>query len=335
MSFELALIVALVPPAFFLVLIWKIDKQEHEPWKYLLITVALGAACALLALVLELAVDGPIQAMFRDNIAVWIWVDNFVGVALMEEISKMLVVMLVVWRHKEFNCKFDGVVYGAAASLGFAALENVKYVMAYGLTTGIVRAFTAIPGHFIFGIFMGACIGIAKCAKYDGKRGKMNLWLLLAILVPTALHGYYDYLLTVPEYLPYDTTTLWVCYLLAMVVGAVVVIIAMAKTDRRIDLTKDGHGHELSSASPAFGTTGVGIASATTATAAKTSVAQYPAEYADPKTGQRYILATLPGYDRPMYVPVAGTASVQVATSSGTRDASGNYPLPTYDPKSR
>ena len=236
MGFEVLLAIALIPPALFLLLIWRIDKLEHEPWSLLLIVTGLGAACALLALVLEIAVDGPIAAIFDDNYAVYIIVDNFVGVALMEELSKMLVVMLVVWRHKQFNCRFDGVVYGAASSLGFAALENVKYVVAYGFETGIVRAFTAIPGHFIFGIFMGAMIGAAKCAKYDGKQGKKNLFLLLAILVPTCVHGYYDYLLSIPDYMGgAQAQSIWIVYLIAMVICAVIVIIWNAKHDRVID----------------------------------------------------------------------------------------------------
>ena len=234
MSLEVLLFIALVPPALLLFLIWKVDKLEHEPWGLLLLVVGLGAASGILALILEIALDAPIAALFESNYAVYLIADNFVGVALMEELSKMLVIMIVIWRHKQFNCRFDGIVYGAASSLGFAALENVKYVMNYGFETGIVRAFTAIPGHFIFGVFMGAMIGAAKCAKYDGKQGKKNLFLLLAILVPTLLHGYYDYLLSVPAYMG-DTEGLWVLYLLAMVIGAAILIIVGAKHDRVID----------------------------------------------------------------------------------------------------
>lgn len=243
-SIEVLLAIALIPPIFLMFLIWKVDKLEHEPIKMILITLVLGAVCAGLALVLEIAVDGPIASIFNSNYALYLIVDNFIGVALMEEISKMLVIMLVVWRHSQFNCRFDGIVYGAAASLGFAALENVKYTLAYGFGTGMVRAFTAIPGHFIFGVFMGAMIGIAKCAKYDGNQGKKNLFLFLAILIPTLLHGYYDYLLSVPAYMG-DTEMLWIAYLIAMVIGAAIVIIRGAKNDRPIDKSKGLSGEAL------------------------------------------------------------------------------------------
>ncbi|MBR3257412.1 MAG: PrsW family intramembrane metalloprotease [Eggerthellaceae bacterium] len=250
-SIEVLLAIALIPPIFLLFLIWKVDKLEHEPVKMILIVLGLGAVCAGLALVLEIAVDKPIANAFNNNPALWLVVDNFVGVALMEEISKMLVIMLVVWRHSQFNCRFDGIVYGVAASLGFAALENVKYTLTYGFQTGMIRAFTAIPGHFIFGVFMGAMIGMAKCAKYDGKHGKKNLLLFLAILLPTLIHGYYDYLLSVPGVLYIDTTTLWIGYLIAIMIAATIVIIRSAKHDRPVDKTKGYSGEPLPAATAA------------------------------------------------------------------------------------
>ena len=242
MSFEILLAVALIPPVALLIIMWRVDKLEHEPIPLLLLVAGLGALSGLLALVLEIAVDQPIANMFDSTTyAYYLIMDNFVGVALMEEISKMLVVMLVVWRHKQFNCRFDGLVYGAASSLGFAALENVKYVINYGFETGLVRAFTAIPGHLIFGIFMGAFIGMAKCSKYAGKKGKMNLQLFLAILVPTLIHGYYDYLLSVPAYMG-NAYALWIGFLIAMVIASIILIVVMAKRDRLIDPSLDVNG---------------------------------------------------------------------------------------------
>ena len=104
MSFEILLAVALIPPVALLIIMWRVDKLEHEPIPLLLLVAGLGALSGLLALVLEIAVDQPIANMFDSTTyAYYLIMDNFVGVALMEEISMMLVVMLVVWRHKQFN----------------------------------------------------------------------------------------------------------------------------------------------------------------------------------------------------------------------------------------
>jgi hypothetical protein len=45
-----------------------------------------------------------------------------------------------------FSQKFDGIVYAVFVSMGFAAIENIMYVFDYGYQTGLVRAFTAVPG---------------------------------------------------------------------------------------------------------------------------------------------------------------------------------------------
>ena len=303
MSFEILLAIALIPPIFLLFLMWRVDKLEHEPIRLLLIVAGLGALSGLLALVLEIALDGPIARMFESNYAVYLIMDNFVGVALMEELSKMLVVMLVVWRHKQFNCLFDGVVYGAASSLGFAALENVKYVMAYGFETGLVRAITAIPGHLIFGIFMGAAIGMAKCAKYDGHRGKMNFRLFLAILLPTLIHGYYDYLLSVPSWMA-DTYYLWIAYLIAIAAAAAFVVLRMAKHDRLIDPTLDVNGETKAAPTAASMPFGV-VGAPTAATQAQYGTVSYtPGAYTPgtqqasaptPQPAQTYVPQSYPG----------------------------------------
>lgn len=313
MSFEILLAVALIPPVLLLFIMWRVDKLEHEPIHLLLIVAGLGALSGLLALVLEIAVDAPIASLFdSSSYAYYLIMDNFVGVALMEELSKMLVVMLVVWRHKQFNCRFDGVVYGAASSLGFAALENVKYVINYGFETGIVRAFTAIPGHLIFGIFMGVFIGLAKCSKYAGKKGKMNLELLLAILVPTLIHGYYDYLLSVPEYMG-NAYVIWIGFLIAMVIAAIIVIIVMAKRDCLIDPSLDVNGQ------------------AKTAVAAAPAAAAMP--YAAYGTYQVPAQTQNPAIGQVTYVPGAYTPGTQaVPTQQPTPQPAQVYVPQPYQP---
>lgn len=63
------------------------------------------------------------------------------------------------------------------------------YVFKYGVATGIVRAFTAVPAHATFGILMGYFMGLAKFSK---NRMLLNLTgLFVAIL----FHGAYDFFL--------------------------------------------------------------------------------------------------------------------------------------------
>ncbi len=90
----------------------------------------------------------------------------------------------------EFNDKLDGIVYAVFISLGFAAVENVLYVLGNGYGTGIMRAVTAVPAHAVFGITMGFYFGMAKF--YEKQQYQLKL---KALFYPIVLHGIYNFIL--------------------------------------------------------------------------------------------------------------------------------------------
>jgi RsiW-degrading membrane proteinase PrsW (M82 family) len=83
-------------------------------------------------------------------------------------------------------------MYAVAASLGFAAIENVGYVMEFGFTTGLFRMFTAVPGHAMMGVIMGYFVGLAKYRESSGHKTRT---LLIGLLAAIAVHGLYDFFL--------------------------------------------------------------------------------------------------------------------------------------------
>ena len=101
---------------------------------------------------------------------------------------KIIVFFFLIWKNKNFNEKFDGIVYAVFISLGFAAVENIMYVVKHGVPTGIIRAFTAVPAHALFGVCMGYFLGEAKFSQ--NRKG-----MLLSFIVPVALHGFYDFII--------------------------------------------------------------------------------------------------------------------------------------------
>ena len=88
-------------------------------------------------------------------------------------------------------------MYAVFVSLGFALWENISYVLMYGLSTALVRAVTAVPGHACFGVFMGVWYGLAKRLHGQGKDRASKLCRVLALLLPAFLHGCYDYIATI------------------------------------------------------------------------------------------------------------------------------------------
>lgn len=121
---------------------------------------------------------------------VYIIIISFLIIAPIEEILKFLAVRKWIYRSLEFNEIMDGIVYMVSASLGFAALENILFVLPLGISTGVARAFLAVPGHACFGALMGYYIGSAKFNPAKEKR-LMAKGIIYAILS----HGLYDFLL--------------------------------------------------------------------------------------------------------------------------------------------
>ncbi len=177
--------VTLVP--CLLIFFYIYTHDEHPEPKGLITKVAVFGALAAIPVLMAVSAikafgvpDDPILGSFM--IA-------FLWAAIPEEFFKMIMVYEVAYKRPEFDEPMDGVIYGAASSLGFALLENVLYVSQLGLETAIMRAFTAIPMHLFCGVTMGYFIGRAKF-RPEGK-GNAGLWFL-AFLIPMLIHGIYD-----------------------------------------------------------------------------------------------------------------------------------------------
>jgi RsiW-degrading membrane proteinase PrsW (M82 family) len=87
------------------------------------------------------------------------------GVALPEEAVKVLVITVVsAWR-KPFTDPMDTVIYGAAAGLGFAAYENLFYLVQHAdmwQSLAALRSVLTVPFHGALGIIAGAYLAIAR-----------------------------------------------------------------------------------------------------------------------------------------------------------------------------
>ena len=190
------LIPALLPVVLILRYVYLLDKNEREPLGFVLKIVVLGAVFSLPCAAVERFMMSLIASVYDPASIDYAWMENTVGVALVEEFSKWLVLMLFVWKNKNFDYRYDGVVYAVSASLGFAALENILYVISYGTGVSIGRAIFAIPGHATFGVFMGYWLSRTKTFWLDGKIIRMRICKLFSLSIPMLIHGAYDFLLS-------------------------------------------------------------------------------------------------------------------------------------------
>ena len=123
----------------------------------------------------------------------------FIGIALVEEFSKWIFVRLITWKNKAFTHIYDAVVYAVFVSLGFATLENILYVIDSGIGTAIMRAVLSVPMHAFCGVFMGYYYGLAKQNEVYNRNDLMGKNILLSLLIPILLHGFFDYCLITGE----------------------------------------------------------------------------------------------------------------------------------------
>ncbi|NDW17351.1 protease PrsW [Dysgonomonas sp. 216] len=184
------LFVSLLPVVLILVFVYKKDKYEQEPLPLLLTAFGLGALTAPVLLIvykgleavgLGITVDDPVLSSFYTA---------FVQAAIPEEFVKFAVLYLLIWNSAEFNERFDGIIYSVFVSLGFAAVENVLYVLNGGVGVGIGRALLSVPGHALFGVAMGYYFSYAR---FVPEHKNKYLWLSFGVAV--LLHGVYDVIL--------------------------------------------------------------------------------------------------------------------------------------------
>ena len=194
----MSLIALTFAPALFIFLyVYLRDKYEREPILHLFITFFLGALTPIGVLYIGDHVRNITQTS-SDSEGIGLVVYAFLVVAAVEECMKFLVVRFYNYPKPEFNEPYDGIMYAVTASLGFAAVENALYVFMSDnpYEVAILRMFTAVPGHASFGAIMGFFAGLAKFSK---RPGAYIIYLFFAWLMPTIVHGLYDYFLFIQK----------------------------------------------------------------------------------------------------------------------------------------
>jgi protease PrsW len=184
----IALILALLPSALILRYFIKRDAFP-EPRGAIVKTFVWGIASIIPAVILALILIAIVPSVSSGDTTgafARAAVIAFFGAAIPEELFKFAVLFFYCRRLSDFDEPMDGIVYGVTASLGFATLENVLYVFDGGISIAIMRGFTAVPGHALFGAIMGFYFGLAHFLP-----GRRRLYWA-AYLLPVLLHGLYN-----------------------------------------------------------------------------------------------------------------------------------------------
>tara|TARA_Y100001970_G_scaffold104177_1_gene130531 strand:- start:2268 stop:2951 length:684 start_codon:yes stop_codon:yes gene_type:complete len=184
----MSLLLVTILPSILIVLFFVKSDKFKEPTKEIIKVFFLGIFITIPAYYLNTYLS---EIWYSTNASEGL-ISSFLTAAPVEEGLKLSVLYFFVYRMKDFNEPIDGIVYGVTVSLGFATLENIYYVYLLAdyfettsMTLAILRSFSAIPAHAVFGIFMGYFF-----MKYVFIKKGDNL--IFAFLVPFVLHGCYN-----------------------------------------------------------------------------------------------------------------------------------------------
>ncbi len=189
----LSVIVLAVLPALILIyLVYQQDKLQREPTRNLVKAFFYGCASVLASLCISV----PFMRLGLFPTEIHSSMDAFrcafFGAAIPEETAKLFLLWLFLRKCKDFDERMDGIVYAVCVGMGFAAFENIEYLLASGtnwVTVGISRSLTAIPGHFGFAVLMGYFFSLYYFDRYRAPRAGLYMWLL-----PVLGHGVYDWI---------------------------------------------------------------------------------------------------------------------------------------------
>jgi RsiW-degrading membrane proteinase PrsW (M82 family) len=220
MPLLVAVLLPILPGILWLVVVYRADR-DPEPKHVVAATFVLGALLLVPCLVLERLADRayPFLYTFDERGAAPplgpLAIGCFLVVGPVEELAKLAAVKLYAWRHRAFDLPYDGMVYAAAAALGFASVENVAYVVDFDGPPSVrwgllgLRTLVAVPGHLLFSALWGYTLGRKRARLATVPTG-------LAVAAAALLHGTYDFLLAHPLLRP------WVILFLALLLPVVV-----------------------------------------------------------------------------------------------------------------
>ena len=223
----------ILPPIILGIIIWKSDRFQ-EPGKFLVASFLLGVSIILPLDLLIMITEhhlAPLLGLdleayrewkaggYKDEGAIAPIAEHvfqsFFRAAFLEEGIKFALLIFFCVRLSDLNEPMDAIIYGAAIGLGYAAIENVGYLMssnydeAWSISMVKVRYYPLIM-HMGFGVLMGFLL--SQNLFEERSIFKRRLMLIMSLALPVTFHGIYNY---------YGTADIFPLLTLIFVIGVI------------------------------------------------------------------------------------------------------------------
>lgn len=189
-----ALIGGILPTLFWLWFWLREDKLHPEPRRLIILTFLGGMGIVIIALPLEQGIHYFFQKaglleVWGGFLLLFFW-------AMAEEISKYLAAKKIALSQKEYDEPVDALIYLITAALGFAAIENVIFLIQvstnYGFMSGFITGNLRFVGATLIHVLSSAVIGSSIAFSFFHKEKYLRNFFW-GLLFATLLHTIFNY----------------------------------------------------------------------------------------------------------------------------------------------
>jgi RsiW-degrading membrane proteinase PrsW (M82 family) len=184
---------AVVPPFLYLLSLTLLDERPQPP----VIVTGCFVLGGLSIFLLEWAQFLPF--VISDFGVLYSFLQAMADTAAPEEAAKVLILLLFARGYMAYDHPLEGVIYGAAIGLGFAAYENLVLLATMPdewRDHSAIRNVLTVPVHGALGVIAGVYVARARFGDtFTGRHDTFLAWrnYALAWVVPTFLHGLYNF----------------------------------------------------------------------------------------------------------------------------------------------
>ena len=194
------MLAAFAIPVTVLIFFFEINIFRNIPFYKVIKYFILGGALSLIVAIVFFSFD------FNTDTTTYF---GALMVGVIEEVAKIIIVAIFLFKSKNSNYILNGLLVGAAVGAGFAAFETAGYILRYGMNNGIdvmfntikVRGILAPGGHVAWAAIEGAALMYVKGFEKLDKRHLGDKRFFLICLIPIVLHGVWDMPIQLPYYI--------------------------------------------------------------------------------------------------------------------------------------
>ena len=196
-----------LPALYWIWLFYTSNRYKRSSIKLLILLFLGGLTCGLLALTLNHIIEKhtifwsgaqktvvllellPPVPVYR--LGFWLMV------GFNEEFAKLVVLLLLAYPSRDFQERFDGMLYAAVVALGFATIENAFYIQQYGMSILITRTLITLPTHIFMSAVMGYFLAQSHFTLKQASGTEFIHWpsiqlILIGWAIAALLHASYD-----------------------------------------------------------------------------------------------------------------------------------------------